>query len=171
MKSRILVLLPISLLALMALSFVPMARADNGSNQAWQIEISVSCNNPTYCLPPAAPGTGGIWEQAELSSDGAGYATETGCGHLGGSPVGLGLTPPYGGAGHTNVQILGWTIDPTTHDFVVTGETDTFVGHGTPVTITISSEYSDSGTPAAPGHYSFSPFPGVSVQIQVVQLS
>ena len=54
-------------------------------------------------------------------------------------------------------------------------ETDTFVGHGTPVSVTTPGAM-DTGIPAAPGHYSasdvfgFSPPPGVSFNIQVTKI-
>src|SRR5207253_10941284 len=62
--------------------------------------------------------------------------------------------------------------------FFITSEIDTITGHtnGPPVTITIPSENFDTGVPAVAGHYStqdvlgFSA-PGVSFQIQVVQLT
>ncbi len=149
----------------MAVVALPRARA-YGSTAMWQIELSVNCNNETICSG-GPHGLGGIWIWAELDAVG-GNATETGCGHTG-APV-LTLTPPFGGAFHMNSIVLGWTVGAD-GNFVVLGETDTFVGHGTPVTVTISPEYADTGIPAAPGHYSLNLAPGVVVEEQVVQLS
>jgi hypothetical protein len=152
------------LLALsLAIFAVPTARG-YGSTALWQVAMSINCDNPNPAI--CGGGGGGVWVWAEFDSTG-GNATVTGCGHTG-SGV-LGLTPPFGGAGHTDVKILAWTIG-TDGDFVVLGEVDTFVGHGTPVTVTVSPENFDTGVPAAPGHYSLSPAPGVSIQIQVAEL-
>ncbi len=149
----------------MAVVALPRARA-YGSTAMWQIALSVNCDNPTLCVQQPE-GLGGIWIWAELDAVG-GNATETGCGHTGG-PV-LSLSPPFGGAFHMNSVILGWTVGAD-GNFVALGEIDTIVGHGTPITVTISPEYADTGIPAAPGHYSLTLAPGVVVEEQVVQLS
>jgi hypothetical protein len=68
------------------------------------------------------------------------------------------------------------TAGPRT--FIVTSETDTITGRsgGPPVTIDIPSESMDTGIPAVPGHYTatdifgMKPPPGISIQIQVVQV-
>lgn len=157
------VLLLISLLAIMALSLMPVTHA-YGNTALWQVAISANCNNPDPLI--CGGGGGGFWVWAEFDTVG-GDATVTGCGHSGG-PV-SGLAPPYGGAGHTNIQILSWTVGAD-GNFHVTGETDTVVGHGTPFSFTIPTEDFDTGVPAAAGHYSFNPLPGVTTQITVVQL-
>ena len=162
-SKNILAILPISIFALAILSFMPVTHA-YGNTALWQVTESVNCNNPDPNI--CGGGGGGFWVWAELDSVG-GDATVTGCGHSGGPA--LGLSPPYGGAGHTNIQILSWTVGAN-GNFVILGEVDTNVGHGTPTSVTFSPEYFDTGIPAAPGHYSFHPAPGVSIQIQVVQL-
>ncbi len=131
----------------------------------WQVAESGNCNNPNPAI--CGGGGGGFWAWAEFDAVG-GNATVTGCGHSGGPA--LTLAPPYGGAGHTNIVILGWTVGPD-GNFVVLGEIDMIVGHGSPVTVTIASEFFDTGIPAAPGHFAFQPAPGVSIVIQVVELS
>lgn len=87
----------------------------------------------------------------------------TGCGHT----VGFG-GPGLAGAGHQSVDFT-WVLGQN-GDFIITSETDVFTGHGTPQTLTIPSEYSDSGVPLYPGHYSLHPAPGVSTNIQVTYI-
>src|SRR5260370_1701714 len=77
-----------------------------------------------------------------------------------------------------SVDGTSWTIDPTTGDFVVTSEIDTITGHtgGPPITVTIASQYFDTGIPAASGHYSSQTLvgmqapPGTNFEIQVAHL-
>jgi hypothetical protein len=63
---------------------------------------------------------------------------------------------------------------PDWHDRTV-DETDTFVGHGTPVSVTTPGPI-DTGIPGAPGHdspsnlFGLSPPPGVSFNIQVTKI-
>lgn len=162
-----LAILPISFLAIVALSIVPVTHA-YGNTALWQIAISQNCDNPSLC----GSNLGGFWAWAEFDTVG-GDATLTFCAHAIG-----GIAP--GGAGHINVDILSWTVasgsaGPLT--FFVTGETDTLVGHGPPVSVTVSPEFFDTGIPAAPGHYSSLTLfgvqapPGTNFEIQVVQLN
>jgi hypothetical protein len=136
-----------------------------GSAAQWQIAISFNCNNASLC----GGGGGGMWIWAEFDNDGTGDATVTDCGHL------VAAHGAFAGAGHVNVDVHSWTISPG-GTFVVTSETDTIVGHGTPQVVDTPSEYFDTGIPAAPGHYSIAAAvfgftgPGVTAQLQVVQI-
>lgn len=154
----------IGLAAALSLVAVPSASA-YGKTAEWQVAVSINCNNPNPTI--CGGGGSGEWIWGEFDSVG-GSATITGCGHSGGPA--LGLTPPFGGAGHMNVDVLSWTIDPGSGNFVILGEVDTFVGHGAPVSVTFSPEHVDTGIPAAPGHYALHPYPGESTTIQVVEL-
>jgi hypothetical protein len=149
-----------------SLSRAPSARA-YGRLAQWQIGMSFNCNNVAIC---GANGLGGFWGWAEFDSDNTADAQLTGCQHFQGGPA--------GGAQHISVDATGWTIDPTTGDFVVTSEIDTITGHtgGPPQTVVIPSEYMDTGIPAAAGHYSprtlfgMQAPPGTNFEIQVTQL-
>ena len=142
------------------------AKADYGPLAVYQVAISQNCNNPTFC----GPNLGGFWGWAVFNSDGTADAELTGCGHLVG-----GGGPGTAGAGHFHADVENWYIDPDTGTFWVSDETDTFVGHGPPQS-SFTPDPSDTGIPAAPGHYStdeilgFAAPPGVSFQIQVVKI-
>ena len=142
------------------------AKADYGPLAVYQITISQNCNNPTFC----GPNLGGFWGWAVFNSDGTADAELTGCGHLVG-----GGGPGTAGAGHFHADVPQWYIDSGTGTFVVVDETDTFVGHGPPQSV-FTPGATDTGIPAAPGHYStdeilgFAAPPGVSFQIQVVKI-
>lgn len=116
--------------------------------------------NPAVC---GTTNLGGFWGWAEFDSGGLGDAELTGCGHLQGGPG--------GGASHFSVDITSWSVSPVTGDFVVSG-TGTYAGHGGGSFPIVNM---DTGIPAAPGHYNTQMLlgmqaPGVSFQIQVVQL-
>jgi hypothetical protein len=153
-----------SLIAVAA--FAGSARADYGPLAQYQIAISQNCNNPSFCFDPITgqPSLGGFWGWAVFNSDGTADAELTGCGHL----------PGYGGgAGHFHADAQ-WFIG-SNRDFWTYNETDTFVGRGGTQVVTNPAP-SDTGIPAAPGHYSTSDIlgfiapPGVSFQIQVTKI-
>jgi hypothetical protein len=147
------------------LGFAGSARADYGPLAQYQVAISFNCNNKTFC----GPDLGGFWGWAVFNTDGTADAELTGCTHLVGGPGGGG-----GGAEHFHVDAERWFVGPN-GNFWVDDETDTFVGHGTPVTVPVPGP-SDTGIPAAPGHYNttdlfgFTPPPGVAFEIQVAQI-
>jgi hypothetical protein len=132
------------------------------AKQTYQLTFSQNCNSPSVC----GDELGGFWGWAVLYSDGTGDAELTGCGHLthGGGPG-------TAGAGHFHDDFT-YDLSNTT-ELVTISETETFVGHGQPVTETVPGEA--TGIPLVPGHYSTTDLlgfsaPGVSFQIQVVQL-
>lgn len=126
--------------------FVALAGAGRAaaaaSNEQWQVGFSFNCDNKTAC--PSTGGLGGFWGWYAFNSDGTGDAALTFCGH---GP------PGSGGAGHENVQILDWTIGGN-GDFVI-------------VSSSPADAEGDTGIPAAPGHYSLHPAPGISGNVQV----
>jgi hypothetical protein len=177
-KSKILPILPLTVLAFVAFSAAPatLAYGNSHTTQLWQVTASLNCNGPSSTraiCDEAFGGPGGQWIWGVLNADGTGDATVTGCGHVTG-----GGGPFQAGAGHENVDILSWTTaygsaGPNT--LIITGETDTLVGHGAPVSVTFNPEYSDTGIPLAPGHYTtFDLFgltaPGLSFNIQVTYI-
>jgi hypothetical protein len=155
--------------ALVAAGLTASTAGAYGSAAQWQIAISFNCNNASLC----GGGGGGIWIWAEFDNDGTGDATVTDCGHL------VAAHGAFSGADHVNVDMHSWTIAPGSAGpatFVITSETDTIVGHGTPQVIDIPSENFDTGIPAVPGHYSIAAAvfgftgPGVTAQLQVVKI-
>jgi hypothetical protein len=133
------------------------------AKQTYQIAFSMNCNNQSFC----GDGLGGFWGWAVLYNDGTGDAELTGCSHLIGG----------GGRGTAGAQHFhdDFTYDlSNTTELVTLSETETFVGHGTPVTETVPG--ADTGIPLIPGHYNtsdllgFTAPPGVAFVIQVVAL-
>jgi hypothetical protein len=141
------------------------AKADYGPLAEYQVAISMNCNNPSFC----GSDLGGFWGWAVFNTDGTADAELTGCGHLAGGPGGGG-----GGAEHFSADVDSWYIGQN-GNFWVDDETDTYVGHGRPVTVSVPGPQ-DTGIPAAPGHYNtsellgFTPPPGVAFQIQVAAI-
>jgi hypothetical protein len=148
------------------IAVAPRPAGAYGPLAVYQVTFSQSCNNPSFC----GANLGGFWGWAEFDSDGTADAQLTGCGHLTG-----GHDPATNGASHFSASAQAWSIDPTTGTFWTANETDTFVGHGTPVSV-FNPVPQDTGIPAAPGHYStsdllgFNPPPGVTFQVQVVKI-
>ncbi len=147
------------------------ASADYGNQALWQIAISENCDNPSFCQ-----GLGGFWGWAEFDAGGTGEAQLTGCGHLQ-APSALTGAQHFSSDGTYTIMIS--PIDGLPHFFIV-DEMVTFTGHngGPPVTVhDPNPPYpSDTGIVAMPGHYNtmdilgFQAPPGVSFQVQVVQL-
>jgi hypothetical protein len=141
------------------------ANADYGPLAEYQVAISFNCNNPDFC----GPELGGFWGWVVFNTDGTADAELTGCGHLQGGPGGGG-----GGANHFHADAEEWFVGAN-GNFWVADETDTFTGHGPPVTTTNPGP-EDTGIPSEPGHYSttdvlgFTPPPGVAFQIQVTEI-
>jgi hypothetical protein len=149
-----------------------------------QVEISGNCDNPSFWFCADVVGTGGIWAWAELnnvaSSAVPGWnemdATVADCGHTVG-----GGGPGSAGAGGGPDQIGIWQeFSSLTAAEIATG------GAAAPLLIPLGSGSAYSGSvyvldffpgtgsedfevvvPAGQGHYSASPAPGVSLQIQV----
>ena len=148
-----------------ALGSATPARADYGPLAEYQVAISFNCNNRNSC----GPDLGGFWGWAVFNTDATADAELTDCGHLSGGPGGGG-----GGADHFHADVGSWYIG-SNGDFWIDNETDTYVGSGPPTTATPPGP-SDTGIPAAPGHWNisklfgFSPPPGMSFQIQVTQI-
>jgi hypothetical protein len=148
-------------LAACALAFTAgSARAEYGPLAVYQVTFSFNCNNPSVC----GPDLGGFWGWAVFNSDGSADAELTGCGHT----VGGG----GGGAIHFHADAEDWFIQ--NGDFWVSSEVDTYVGRFAHTEV-ISSP-TDTGIPAAPGHYSTSEIlgfkapPGMAIQIQVTKI-
>ncbi len=133
----------------------------------YQIALSFNCNNVALC----GQSLGGFWGWAEFDSDNTADAQLTGCQHFQGGGA--------AGAQHFSSDAQGWFIGAN-GDFFISNELVTYTGHtgGAPVTLfDPTPPYpSDTGIPAAPGHYSAQTLygmqapPGTNFEIQVVQL-
>jgi hypothetical protein len=151
-KSSLLIAL-VAALAAVAFAAAPTAGA-YGSTAVYQVTFSLNCTNPTPGACDQFGGPGGVWGWIEFDSDHTGDMTVTVCGHTvgGGGPGGA-------GAGHANVDISSWSTSGGLFS----------IDASTPVLPPFLS-----GTaleiPAAPGHYSGHPFPGLAEEITVVQI-
>jgi hypothetical protein len=154
------------------------AYGGNGTLDMWQVGMSFNCDNRALC----GDQLGGFWGWAQFTRDPVTGDTDadaqlTGCFH---SAPGVGAA----GAGHFSVDGPGWIIHPGSagpQTFFVTTGTQTFTGHGQPVTVPLTQDDGslvtpanplDTGIPAVPGHYSTTELmgfsaPGISAVIQV----
>ena len=144
------------------------------SGAVFKAAVSMNCDNPSFC---GSQGLGGFWGSAQFNSDGTGSAQLTVSGHLQGGGPADGAQHLASFVANLNGQ-PGWFVGPN-GDIWVTNSTDTFTGRsgGPPVTIfdPFPPYPSDTGIPAAPGHYNTTQLlgltlPGVSFQIQVTQV-
>ena len=175
---RFVSLLALATSAVLGLSLTaPAAYASYGggaTNNTWQIELSVNCDNPTYCDQML----GGEWVWGELdmapgATVGTGDAQMTFCAHGGG----------FNGAGHTSEEVTSWMVG-TNGDFWITGGTDTDRFRGVVdvhpiigddgINPASPSNPVDLGIPALPqsAHYTTTDIfgfsaPGVSASVQV----
>jgi hypothetical protein len=123
------------------------ASASSAAHPAYEVAFSQSCDNASLCY--GGPGAlGGSWGWAVLNTNGTGDLQITLCGHGGGQA----------GAQHFSVDIYQWSIDSANGVFYI-NSSDNPMFNG------------DSPIPAAPGHYSQHPAPGVSMEIQVTAVS
>src|SRR5207248_1958889 len=137
-------------LAISSLVTLSAPAAAYGSDAVWQIGFSFNCNDPVACaVSQSNPfGPGGFWGWIELDSTthpgtaGSAEIVVTGCDHF--RP-----TAPHGGADHFTVDGTWWTANNTL--FV---STTAFGG----VFFT---------APAASGHVSLRPAPGINMELQV----
>jgi hypothetical protein len=120
-----------------------------------QLELSANCNNPDFGLCQQV-GLGGIWLWIEIDANGTGDIAGAGCGHIPG--VGGGAGPIVGEISWTSgtaSDVLGaggflFGVDPHNAYYIVgLGPGEVF------------------GFPKTVGHYSFSPVPAVTIQLQV----
>jgi hypothetical protein len=138
-----------------------------------QIEFSGNCNNPDFFFcapPPEGVGTGGIWLWLEIDSGGTGDVSGAVCGHVVG-----GIGGP-GGAGAQSIRTeITWVPELGVPDPSVFGEA-ALPGMADPngdyYLVSIPDQDAPGGSeqflfPQTPGHYSFNPVPGVTLQLQV----
>jgi hypothetical protein len=150
--------------ATLAVGFASAASAYGGgaTHGTYQVGISGNCNNPSFC----GEELGGFWGWVEfdVAADGTitGDAQLTDCGHFLGGGGG-------GGAHHSDVDITSAHIGPAQEGDPGPGQVfyiDSALVNGVPA-VPGDDALGDSGIPAAAGHYSAHPAPGVSGNIQV----
>ena len=149
--------------AMLAVGFASAASAYGGgaTHGTYQVGISGNCNNPSFC----GEELGGFWGWVEfdVAADGTitGDAQLTGCGHFQGGGG--------GGAGHSDVDITSAHIGAAQPgDPNYPGGQVFYVDSNVVNGVTNDPDFlGDSGIPAAAGHYSAHPAPGVSDNIQV----
>ncbi len=179
--SGILTLTTTASLLLLA-SILPSAHA-YGNTAQWQVGFSGTCNVPTMCGPPTGgTGTFGFWGWCQFGgSNGSTAAGTKGTSGdcqvttYGRTDLGQPNNPT-----HQSVDVTGWTImssemSPTGSSFHITAFTLECTGPGaklppTPFTGCALPPGGDTGIPPIPDHYSFSPFPGFHINIQVNHL-
>jgi hypothetical protein len=126
-----------------------------------QIEFSGNCNNPNFDFCSDVVGTGGIWLWIEVDDGGIGDVAGAGCGHVVGGvggPGGAGAESIRGDITWTLVDggnvpagaMLPGIVDPNDSYYLVD------IGGGELFAF-----------PQTPGHYSFHPAPGVTLQLQI----
>ena len=153
-------LLLVALAIPLVLAATAGAYGGGSSHDTWQIGLSFNCNNPSYC----GNDLGGFWGWVEFDrwSDGSitGDAELTGCGHSVG-----GGGPGSAGAGHLHLDATAAHI--AGGNFFVDHNEVTYTGRFSGSATDDPDFLGDTGIPAAPGHYSFHPAPGVTMVINV----
>jgi hypothetical protein len=158
-------------------AMLPGAHAAYGNTAQWQVGFSGNCQTPTTCN-----GTFGFWGWCEFGGSTGSTATGT-TGTQGDCQVTIydrsSLGEPNNPT-HLSIDVTGWTImaspeSPTGFSFHITASTLECTGPGASVPPGPFSGCSlppggDTGIPPVAGHYSFSPFTGYKINIQVNQL-
>jgi hypothetical protein len=154
---------PLRLLLAASVLAVAAVGAGSGSVAAYgaadhplaQLELSANCNDPGFGLCQQV-GLGGIWLWIEIDANGTGDIAGAGCGHdRAGS----------GGAGPIKGEIT-WTSG-TASDVLGAGGFLFGVDPGNAYYIVGLGPGEVFGFPKTVGHYSFSPVPAVTIQLQV----
>lgn len=181
-----------TLAALALLAAAPSTQA-YGSVEQWQIGFSGTCSNTSHCGPaPGVPGAFGFWGWCAFggsngSADPGTIGTTADC-QL--TTYARGATGPNNPV-HVAFDVSKWQIltgspmvPPGVGDFQfisgsyeVTGPGASLFGVPTGVPIPLPPNCNvaapmlcDTGLPAVPGHFSFHPFPGFEINIQVSKL-
>ena len=174
-QSKILTLTTTASLILLA-TLLPSAHA-YGNTAQWQVGFSGNCHDVTSCH-----GTAGFWGWCQFGGSSGSTAAGT-TGTLGDCQVTVYARSSLGEPNnptHQSIDITGWKImpsfmSPTGLSFQITASTLECTGPGaslppTPFTGCALPPGGDTGIPPVGGHYSFSPFPGLKINIQVNQL-
>jgi hypothetical protein len=117
---------------------------------AFQVGFSLNCDNKSAPFCTSVVGLGGEWGWFAFNRDNSFDATLTFCGHGSGGS----------GAEHQNLDGLWTTGTPT--DPPIWGQSSDFF-----ISTDGGQTWQDTDIPAAAGHYSFKPAPGISAVAQV----
>jgi hypothetical protein len=165
LRRSVLLVAALAAAAVLAVGVASPARAYGGGarHDTWQVGISGNCNNPSFC----GEELGGFWGWVEFDrfADGSitGDAQLTGCSHFRGGGGSA-------GAGHADVDITSAHIgDSQPGDPNYPGGQVFYIDHNVVNGVPDAPEFLGdfAGIPAAAGHYSAHPVPGVSGNIQV----
>ena len=148
-----------------------------GNTAQWQVGFSGNCHDVTTCN-----GTFGFWGWCEFGGSTGSTAAGT-TGTQGDCQVTVYARSALGEPNnptHLSIDVTGWTImaspeSPTGFSFHITASTLKCTGPGAnlppgPFSGCSLPPGGDTGIPPVAGHYSFSPFPGYKINIQVNQL-
>jgi len=148
-----------------------------GNTAQWQVGFSGNCNTPTTCN-----GTFGFWGWCDFGGSSGSTAAGT-TGTLGDCQVTFYSRSALGQPNnptHLSLDVTRWAImptieNPTGFSFHITSSILECTGPGAslppaPFSGCVLPPGGDTGIPAIAGHYSFSPFPGYKINIQVNQL-
>lgn len=155
-----------------------------GNADQWQAGFSGTCsNNPSCGLGPNMHGATGFWGWCAFGGSNGSAAIGTT-----GTTADCQVTTYFGSGStlHISYNVSAWVIQPGSPfsggfpDFLFTQGTVTLSGPGVPPFLPSHTPIPfpspcppficDSGIPAVPGHFSFHPFPGQSIEIQVTKL-
>ena len=163
---------------LLLASILASAHAAYGNTAQWQVGFSGNCQTPTTC-----GGTFGFWGWCEFGGS-SGSTTAGTTGTSGDCQVTVYARSALGEPNnptHLSIDVAGWTImsspeSPTGFSFHITAFTVQCTGPGAklppgPFSGCALPPEGDTGIPPVANHYSFSPFPGYNINIQVNQLA
>jgi hypothetical protein len=150
---RVLVLIAVAAVAVAAASVSAPSAGAYGNNAKYQAALSLNCDNKTAPFCTNVVGLGGVWKWFAFNTDGTFDSTETFCAHN---------DPIFGsGAFHFNGDGR-WMVADVSPAAPPFGQTQDFW-----VNYNDGQGWQDTEVPAAAGHYSFKPAPGISAIAQV----
>jgi hypothetical protein len=149
---KLLVLIAVASAAVAVASIATPSAAAYGNTAQYQVAVSLNCDAKTQPFCTSVVGLGGEWAWFAFNNDGTFDATLTFCSH-----------GEFNGAFHQNLDGI-WTTGTPTDPPIFGQTTDFFISTDGGVS------WEDTDVPAAAGHYSFKPAPGISAVVQVAAI-